>query len=105
MSGTKLIIFAEGQRSEITVCNPFYRAQTDAPSAGKLTAPMPGKIVAHLVKLGETVAAGAPLLVMEAMKMEHTMTAPAAGKVSAWCFAVGEQVTDGAQLLEFEVNP
>ena len=44
----------------------------------------------------------APLIVLEAMKMEHTMVAPAAGKVKAFHYAVGEPVADGAELLEFE---
>jgi pyruvate/2-oxoglutarate dehydrogenase complex dihydrolipoamide acyltransferase (E2) component len=45
---------------------------------------------------------GAPLLILEAMKMEHTITAPAAGTVKAFCYAAGEQVGDGAALVEFE---
>jgi 3-methylcrotonyl-CoA carboxylase alpha subunit len=44
---------------------------------------------------------GAPLLILEAMKMEHTITAPSAGTVQAFRFAVGEQVGDGAELVEF----
>jgi 3-methylcrotonyl-CoA carboxylase alpha subunit len=47
---------------------------------------------------------GAPLIVMEAMKMEHTIGAPAAGRVSEVLYAVGDQVTDGAQLLVLEVQ-
>jgi 3-methylcrotonyl-CoA carboxylase alpha subunit len=66
---------------------------------GRLTAPMPGKIVAIHVKQGDTVEKGAPLLVMEAMKMEHTISAPSAGVIEELLFEVGEQVTDGTQLL------
>jgi 3-methylcrotonyl-CoA carboxylase alpha subunit len=51
----------------------------------------------------DLVEKGAPLLILEAMKMEHTIAAPAAGVVKAFCFAVGDQVTDGAELVEFEV--
>ncbi|MCB1944992.1 MAG: acetyl-CoA carboxylase biotin carboxyl carrier protein subunit, partial [Thauera sp.] len=43
-----------------------------------------------------------PLLILEAMKMEHTITAPAAGTVKAFRFGVGDQVGDGAELVEFE---
>ena len=50
---------------------------------------------------GEAVGKGAPLLVLEAMKMEHTITAPRDGIVRAFRYAVGEQVTDGAELVEF----
>jgi 3-methylcrotonyl-CoA carboxylase alpha subunit len=69
---------------------------------GGLTAPMPGKVVALLAQPGQKVDKGTPLLILEAMKMEHTITAPAAGTVKAFCYAAGEQVADGAALVEFE---
>jgi 3-methylcrotonyl-CoA carboxylase alpha subunit len=71
----------------------------DAEHEGRLTAPMPGKVVAVLVEAGATVDKGAPLMVMEAMKMEHTIVAPSAGKIGEILFGVGDQVADGAQLL------
>lgn len=67
--------------------------------AGGLTAPMPGKIIAIAVAMGERVEKGQALLVMEAMKMEHTITAPAAGVVSQLCYAVGDQVAEGVALI------
>ena len=69
---------------------------------GRLTAPMPGKVIAVLVEPGAVVEKGAPLIVMEAMKMEHTIGAPAAGKVTEVLYGVGDQVADGAQLLVLE---
>lgn len=63
---------------------------------------MPGKVVALLAQPGQAVEKGTPLLILEAMKMEHTITAPAAGVVKAFCYAAGEQVADGAALVEFE---
>ncbi|WP_028209679.1 acetyl/propionyl/methylcrotonyl-CoA carboxylase subunit alpha [Paraburkholderia mimosarum] len=69
---------------------------------GRLTAPMPGKVIAVLVEPGAVVEKGAPLIVMEAMKMEHTIGAPTAGKVTEVLYGVGDQVTDGAQLLVLE---
>jgi 3-methylcrotonyl-CoA carboxylase alpha subunit len=72
---------------------------------GSLTAPMPGKVVAIFVEKGQRVEKGAPLLVIEAMKMEHTIVAPAAGIVDAILFGVGDQVTDGAQLLHLADSP
>lgn len=63
---------------------------------------MPGKVVALLAQPGQKVEKGAPLLILEAMKMEHTITAPAAGTVRAFCYAAGEQVGDGAALVEFD---
>ena len=69
---------------------------------GRLTAPMPGKVIALLARPGEKVEKGAPLLVLEAMKMEHTIKAPRAGVVKAFRFAPGEQVSEGAELVEIE---
>jgi 3-methylcrotonyl-CoA carboxylase alpha subunit len=63
---------------------------------------MPGKVIAILARSGELVEKGAPLLVLEAMKMEHTILAPFAGRIAAYRFALGAQVTEGAPLLDFE---
>jgi 3-methylcrotonyl-CoA carboxylase alpha subunit len=63
---------------------------------------MPGKVIALLVETGARVAKGAPLLILEAMKMEHTISAPADGVVKAIHFAAGEQVPEGAELLTLE---
>ncbi len=65
---------------------------------------MPGKSIALLVSAGERVARGAPLLIMEAMKMEHTINAPGDGTVSELLYAVGDQVDEGAQLLSLSVG-
>jgi 3-methylcrotonyl-CoA carboxylase alpha subunit len=62
-------------------------------------------VIAILVNAGDPVTRGAPLIVMEAMKMEHTMKAPAAGTVARILCAVGEQVKDGAELLILEDSP
>lgn len=66
-----------------------------------LRAPMPGRVVAQLAAVGAKVAAGTPLLVLEAMKMEHTLTAPKAGTVVRFHHAAGAQVQDGDELMEF----
>ncbi len=66
-----------------------------------LLAPMPGKVIALFVEAGATVERGQPLLVIEAMKMEHTISAPSAGRVASIRFGVGDQVAEGAQLVEF----
>jgi 3-methylcrotonyl-CoA carboxylase alpha subunit len=71
---------------------------------GRLTAPMPGKVIAVLVEPGALVEKGTPLIVMEAMKMEHTIGAPAAGRVTDVLYGVGDQVADGAQLLVMETG-
>ena len=60
---------------------------------------MSGRIIAVNAKSGDPVQRGAPLIVMEAMKMEHTITAPSAGVVQQVLCRVGEQVKEGAELL------
>jgi 3-methylcrotonyl-CoA carboxylase alpha subunit len=67
-----------------------------------LTAPMPGKILNVAVAVGDAVSANQPLLVLEAMKMEHTIAAPHAGTVRRLPFAVGAVVAAGAVLAEIE---
>ena len=71
---------------------------------GRLTAPMPGKVIALSTQAGARVTQGTPLLVMEAMKMEHTIVAPADGVVAELLYAVGDQVTEGAELVRFEAE-
>jgi 3-methylcrotonyl-CoA carboxylase alpha subunit len=70
--------------------------------AGSLAAPMPGKVLQVLVKPGAQVAKGAALLVLEAMKMEHTIAAPYDGRIKRILFSPGEQVSEGAELLEMD---
>jgi 3-methylcrotonyl-CoA carboxylase alpha subunit len=76
-------------------------ADTEEATAS-LTAPMPGRIIAVKVEPGAKVERGQALLVMEAMKMEHTIRAPADGTVETVHFAVGDQVEEGAELIHFE---
>ncbi|HJW25746.1 MAG TPA: acetyl/propionyl/methylcrotonyl-CoA carboxylase subunit alpha [Rhodocyclaceae bacterium] len=95
-------IFLNGATHVLLRDDPLHLVEAGGAQGGGLTAPMPGKVVAHLAQPGQKVEKGAPLLILEAMKMEHTITAPARGTVKAFCFAAGEQVTDGAALLEFD---
>jgi biotin carboxyl carrier protein len=78
--------------------SPRFPDVTARAVAGGLIAPMPGKVVKVLVDAGQAVTAGAPLVVLEAMKMEHTVRASGAGTVRAIHVAVGEQV-DADRLL------
>lgn len=68
---------------------------------GGLSAPMNGTIVTLLVEPGDSVAAGTPLLIMEAMKMEHTVRAPTDGTLECFLFAPGDLVDGGANLADF----
>jgi 3-methylcrotonyl-CoA carboxylase alpha subunit len=72
-------------------------------SGGNLAAPMNGTVVTLLVDVGATVAKGETLMVMEAMKMEHSIVAPSDGKVSEFFYQPGELVDGGAELLAFEI--
>jgi len=65
---------------------------------------MPGRIISHVVAPGTKVTRGAPLLIMEAMKMEHTICAPANGTLRGYHAAVGEQVKEGSELIDFEAQ-
>jgi 3-methylcrotonyl-CoA carboxylase alpha subunit len=94
-------VFYAGMQATLNYADPLAHAGEAESEAGRLTAPMPGKIVAVLAGKGETVEKGAPLLIMEAMKMEHTIAAPSNGMVEQLLYAVGDQVAEGAQLLVF----
>jgi 3-methylcrotonyl-CoA carboxylase alpha subunit len=96
----ELTIFCDGRSHRL---DRETRASGDtADTGGSLAAPMPGTVIEVLVKAGDRVEKGAALVILEAMKMQHTIAAPAAGTVSTVYFAAGEQVTDGAELLAFE---
>jgi len=105
-----LAVYAEGER--ITVFAPegtLVLHEVDAlahagegAAEGRLTAPMPGKVVAFHAKAGDAVKAGQALAVMEAMKMEHTIAAPRDGTVAEVLYGVGDQVAEGAELLRLE---
>ena len=77
---------------------PRFEDPAERVEAGSLLAPMPGMVTAVGVVEGDQVAAGGPVLVLEAMKMEHTVEAPVAGRVERLGVTVGEQVEAGQVL-------
>ncbi|CAH0348423.1 acetyl/propionyl/methylcrotonyl-CoA carboxylase subunit alpha [Aquabacterium sp. CECT 9606] len=97
-------VFAPYGQAKVNLIDPLAQAST-AHAGGRLTALMPGRVVALLVKVGDTVKAGDALAVTEAMKMEHTMTAPRDGVVSELLCAPGDQVPEGAELLRLAEKP
>ncbi|SAK91621.1 carbamoyl-phosphate synthase L chain ATP-binding protein [Caballeronia catudaia] len=103
IDGDVFHVFLEGAAFAFEWQNLMAHAG-DVEQEGRLTAPMPGKVVGVLVEAGALVERGAPLIVMEAMKMEHTIVAPATGIVGEILFEVGDQVADGAQLLVLEIS-
>ena len=82
--------------------DPLRHAADGAREGGRLAAPMPGKVIALLVKAGDPVTQGQAVAVMEAMKMEHTLAAPHDGRVAELLYAVGDQVAEGAELLRLD---
>ncbi|MFZ5779770.1 MAG: acetyl-CoA carboxylase biotin carboxylase subunit [Pseudomonadota bacterium] len=102
--GVDYTLFADGASRRLRLVDPLDVTQYEALASGEgaVRAPLPGKIIELRVKPGDKVSKGQPLLVLEAMKMEHTLAAPADGTVKALRFAVGEQVVEGAELVEFE---
>lgn len=101
-AGEKRHVFLHGRAWQLANVDPLYHSGEGGGAEGGLLAPMPGKVIALVAAEGAKVEKGAPLLILEAMKMEHTITAPAAGTVKAFRFGVGDQVGDGAELVEFE---
>jgi 3-methylcrotonyl-CoA carboxylase alpha subunit len=104
VAGEKRHVFLHGRCHVLAAVDPLFQAGEGGGTEGGMTAPMPGKVIALIAQPGATVAKGAPLLILEAMKMEHTICAPAAGTVKSFRYAVGEQVADGAELVEFEAS-
>ncbi len=101
-SGERRHVFFEGRSWPLALVNTLHVGGGGDEVAGGLKAPMPGKVIALIATAGATVDKGAPLLVLEAMKMEHTITAPRKGIVKAFRYAPGDQVADGAELVDFE---
>ena len=93
-------VFAAHGATQITTVDLLAHAGHGPAEGGRLTAPMPGKVVSFAVKAGDKVSKGQPLAVMEAMKMEHTIAAPADGLVQELLYAPGDQVAEGAELLK-----
>jgi len=100
----QLTVFAPHGSAQVTVVDALRHAGESHAEGGRLTAPMPGKIVAYLVRAGESVKTGQPLAVLEAMKMEHTIAAPRDGTVAELLFAPGDQVGEGGELLRLEAS-
>ena len=100
--GETLHVFTGGQHHVLAWNDPLAHAGEHETADGRLTAPMPGKVVAVIAANGQTVKKGEPLVIMEAMKMEHTIAAPSDGLVEEVLYQVGDQVADGAPLLAFK---
>ena len=92
-------VFSQRGATQILAIDLLAHAGEGEVEGGRLTAPMPGKVISFGVKAGDKVSKGQVLAVMEAMKMEHTIAAPADGVVAELLYAPGDQVAEGAELL------
>jgi len=92
-------VFCHGEQRKLLLVDPLAHAGEEEAHGGHLMAPMSGTVVAVMVKVGDRVGKGAPLMILEAMKMEHTIAAPAAGVVAAVNFCAGDRVKEGADLV------
>jgi 3-methylcrotonyl-CoA carboxylase alpha subunit len=101
-AGEKRHVFLHGRAWQLACVDPLYHAGEGVGEGGGLAAPMPGKVIALIAQPGSGVEQGAPLLILEAMKMEHTIAAPAKGLLKAFRFGVGDSVAEGAELVDFE---
>ncbi|WP_426114025.1 acetyl/propionyl/methylcrotonyl-CoA carboxylase subunit alpha [Massilia sp. PWRC2] len=99
--GEQFHVFSGGRHFVLHYLDPLAHAGEVEAAGGRLTAPMPGKVVAVLAQAGQVVKKGDALVIMEAMKMEHTIAAPADGTVDELLYQVGDQVADSAPLLAF----
>ncbi len=96
------VIYESGSAYGLSFFPPLAGSAAGATSDGQLLAPMPGKVVQLAVKAGERVAKGAPVVTLEAMKMEHGMTAPFDAVVAEAPVSVGQQVAEGTLLVRLE---
>jgi 3-methylcrotonyl-CoA carboxylase alpha subunit len=103
--GNDRYVFQDGRSFHLRRLDPLEHADA-APDTdpSHLRAPMSGTVVAVLVRPGERVARGAPLIVLEAMKMEHTIAAPAEGVVAALRYGQGDRVEEGAEVIELDTR-
>jgi 3-methylcrotonyl-CoA carboxylase alpha subunit len=99
-----LHVFLRGGSWKMTWLNPLDVAAEIGAGHGGLLAPMPGRIIALLTEPGARVEKGTPLLILEAMKMEHKLSAPSAGVVTSFRCAADDQVAEGAELVDFEAE-
>jgi 3-methylcrotonyl-CoA carboxylase alpha subunit len=97
--GSDISVLLDGETWRLVEIDPLAPRADEDPTAGRLTAPMPGRVTQLLVEPGSKVRRGEPLMIIEAMKMEHTVAAPAEGVVEAVRFAVGDLVEEGAELI------
>ncbi len=101
LSSGDIAVMDAGETWTLALYDPFAAAEAKGEATDRIKAPMPGKIVQVFVRPGENVKRGAPLAVLEAMKMEHTLSAPADALVATVDVSPGDQVNEGAIVVRF----
>jgi 3-methylcrotonyl-CoA carboxylase alpha subunit len=105
-SGEEILVFAGAKAAHrFLLAGPVAGPARGSAPPGRLTSPMPGRIAALLVAPGARVAANQPVLVLEAMKMEHMLRASKGGILKEFKFQLGDHVTEGVELASFETGP
>ena len=102
LAGNRRDVFLDGRAWTLHRVDKLEASGEGEEGGAGLLAPMPGKVIALIAAAGDEVKKGDKLLVLEAMKMEHTICAPADGTVKAFLCSEGEQVTEGVELVDFE---
>jgi 3-methylcrotonyl-CoA carboxylase alpha subunit len=102
--GDAMIVFDHGDVYEFTLDTGERSADEATAGDGAILSPMPGKIVSVAAKAGAKLKKGDPILVLEAMKMEHTLTAPFDGKLTELNAKAGAQVSEGVLLAKLEAE-
>jgi 3-methylcrotonyl-CoA carboxylase alpha subunit len=97
-----MTLFSDGEDYSIVMIDPYRPAADRIADAGHLLSPMPGVVVAVAAEAGQKVSKGAVLVVVEAMKMEHSITAPRDGLVKVLNVAAGDRVAAGEELVVLE---
>ncbi len=97
----RMHVFAAGRRDVLEHLDPLTASAATTAGPAGLRAPMPGRVIELFATPGADVPRGAALLVMEAMKIEHTIVAPSAGTLRSYKVAAGDQVSEGTELVEF----
>ena len=100
LDDSRVHLWTAGEHYEFLLEDPRTREFSATATRAGLTTPLPGVVAAVAVEVGQQVAAGDVLMVIEAMKMEHTITAPYAGTVRVIHFARGDRVPEQSELLE-----
>jgi 3-methylcrotonyl-CoA carboxylase alpha subunit len=100
----ELVVLLDGERQALLMHDPLEAGLEDEAGPGSLRSPMPGKVLEVLVSGGDKVQRGTPMIILEAMKMEHTIVAPADGTVTRINYAAGDLIDEGVDLVEFEAD-